>query len=136
MLNLQHSDSSSGGKYSFQEVPLYSHSPADSQDRRMVTYTYENKRLYEDGEPVKATIHCSEMTPEMEKWAIDCAAIALLNRASIKHAASYIKKEFDKEFGPSWQCIVGNNFGSYVSHFEGSFIYFILKDYTVLLFQI
>ncbi|VDO05894.1 unnamed protein product [Rodentolepis nana] len=111
MLNLQYADSSSGGKFSFQEEPLYPYSTADSRDRGMVTYTYEDHKLYEDGKPVKATIHCSEMTPEMESWAIDCAAIALLNKASIKHAASYIKKEFDKEFGPSWQCVVGNNFG-------------------------
>ncbi|KAL5110220.1 Dynein light chain 1 cytoplasmic [Taenia crassiceps] len=134
MLNLQSSNSSTATKkYSFEEKPLYSHS---RQDPRLVTYTCENNQLLEDGKPVKATIHCSEMTPEMESWAVDCAAIALINHASIKHAAAYIKKEFDKRFGPSWQCVVGSSFGSYVSHFEGSFIYFLLKDLTVLLYQI
>lgn len=113
MINLQRSSSSTinEGKYSFEEESLYSHSPGARQDRKRVTYTYENQQLLEDGRPIKAKIHCSEMTPEMEKWAVDCAAIALVNRASIKHAAAYIKKEFDREFGPSWQCVVGSSFG-------------------------
>lgn len=118
MLNLQHSDpSTASGKYTFEEEPLYSHSPKARLDRRLVTYTCENNQLLEDGKPVKATIHCSEMTPEMESWAVDCAAIALVNRASIKQAAAYIKKEFDKRFGPSWQCVVGSSFGRWVYAF-------------------
>ncbi|VDK43267.1 unnamed protein product [Taenia asiatica] len=112
MLNQQRSDSSTVAlKYTFEEKPLYSRSPGARQDRRLVTYTCENNQLLEDGKPVKATIHCSEMTPEMESWAVDCAAIALVNHASIKQAAAYIKKEFDKRFGPSWQCVVGSSFG-------------------------
>lgn len=27
-----------------------------------------------------------------------------------------IKREFDKKYGPTWHCIVGRNFGSYVTH--------------------
>ena len=111
LTDLQRSSSTTSGKYSFQEEALYSHSPGARKDRRMVTYTYEGHRLLEDGDPVKATIHCSEMSPEMEKWAVDCAAIALLNRATVKQAAAYIKKEFDKHFGPSWQCVVGSSYG-------------------------
>ncbi|VDL57688.1 unnamed protein product [Hymenolepis diminuta] len=122
MLKLQRSDSSTttGGKSSSEEGSLSSRSSRGRRNRR-VTYTFEDQQLREGGKPVKATIYCSEMNTEMENWAVDCAAIALLNKASIKHIAAYIKKEFDK---------------NYVSHFEGSFIYFILKDYTVLLFQI
>ncbi|TYI10741.1 hypothetical protein ES332_A09G162400v1 [Gossypium tomentosum] len=28
-----------------------------------------------------------------------------------KDVAEYIKKEFDKKYGPTWHCIVGSNFG-------------------------
>jgi hypothetical protein len=28
-----------------------------------------------------------------------------------KDIAEYIKKEFDKNHGPTWHCIVGRNFG-------------------------
>src|SRR5579859_676646 len=27
-----------------------------------------------------------------------------------------MKKEFDKKFGTTWHCVVGRNFGSYVTH--------------------
>ena len=33
-----------------------------------------------------------------------------------KDIAAYIKKEFDKKYNPTWHCIVGRNFGSYVTH--------------------
>lgn len=33
-----------------------------------------------------------------------------------KNIAAYIKKEFDKRHGPTWHCIVGKHFGSYVTH--------------------
>ena len=29
-----------------------------------------------------------------------------------KDIAAYIKKEFDKKYGPTWHCIVGRNFGA------------------------
>lgn len=32
-----------------------------------------------------------------------------------KDIAEYIKKEFDKNHGPTWHCIVGRNFGTPLS---------------------
>ena len=29
-----------------------------------------------------------------------------------KDIAAFIKKEFDKKYGPTWHCIVGRNFGA------------------------
>ncbi len=84
---------------------------AKDGQRKRVRYTYENHQLLEEGKPLRATVRCSEMAPEMEAWAIDCAAIALLNRATVKQAAAYVKKEFDKQFGGNWHCVVGSNFG-------------------------
>ena len=34
-----------------------------------------------------------------------------------KDIASYIKKEFDKKYNPTWHCIVGRNFGEFCPHF-------------------
>lgn len=31
--------------------------------------------------------------------------------------------EFDKKYHPTWHCIVGRNFGSYVTHETKHFIY-------------
>lgn len=46
-----------------------------------------------------------------------------------------IKKEFDKKYGPTFHCIVGRNFGSYVTHETKHFIYFYLGQVAVLLFK-
>ena len=47
----------------------------------------------------------------------------------------YIKKEFDKKYNPTWHCIVGRNFGSYVTHETKHFIYFYLGQVAILLFK-
>lgn len=49
--------------------------------------------------------------------------------------AAYIKKEFDKKYNPTWHCIVGRNFGSYVTHETKHFIYFYLGQVAILLFK-
>ena len=49
--------------------------------------------------------------------------------------AGYIKKEFDAKHSPTWHCIVGRNFGSYVTHESKHFIYFYLDSHAVLLFK-
>ena len=44
-----------------------------------------------------------------------------------KDIAAFMKKEFDKKYGPTWHCVVGRNFGSYVTHESGNFIYMYLS---------
>ena len=52
-----------------------------------------------------------------------------------KDIATYIKKEFDKKYNPTWHAIVGRNFGSYVTHETRHFIYFYLGQVAILLFK-
>lgn len=52
-----------------------------------------------------------------------------------KDIAAFIKKEFDKMYNPTWHCIVGRNFGSYVTHETRHFIYFYLGQVAILLFK-
>ena len=52
-----------------------------------------------------------------------------------KDIAAYIKKEFDKKYNPTWHCIVGRNFGSYVTHETKHFVYFYMGQVAVLLFK-
>lgn len=54
---------------------------------------------------------------------------------SFQDIAAYIKKEFDKKYNPTWHCIVGRNFGSYVTHETKHFIYFYLGQVAILLFK-
>ncbi|PMD61597.1 uncharacterized protein K444DRAFT_374198 [Hyaloscypha bicolor E] len=52
-----------------------------------------------------------------------------------KDIAMHIKKTFDERKGPTWHCIVGRNFGSFVTHETKHFIYFYLGHYAILLFK-
>ncbi|KAB0342021.1 hypothetical protein FD754_018947 [Muntiacus muntjak] len=51
-----------------------------------------------------------------------------------KDIVAHIKKEFDK-YNPTWHCIMGRNFGSYVTHETKHFIYFYLGQVAILLFK-
>ena len=52
----------------------------------------------------------------MQQDAVDYATQALEKYNIEMDIAAYIKKEFDKKYNPTWHCIVGRNFGSYVTH--------------------
>merc|ERR1711942_193844 len=64
----------------------------------------------------KAVIKNADMAEDMQQDAVDCATQALEKYNIEKDIAGYIKKEFDKKYNPTWHCIVGRNFGSYVTH--------------------
>lgn len=44
-------------------------------------------------------------------------------------------QEFDRTYGGGWQCIVGTDFGSFVTHCSGCFIYFCVGSLAILLFR-
>ncbi|CAK9201482.1 unnamed protein product [Sphagnum troendelagicum] len=83
----------------------------------------------------KAIIKNADMTEDMQQDAIECATAALDKYNVEKDIAAYIKKEFDKKYNPTWHCIVGRNFGSYVTHETKHFVYFYLGQVAVLLFK-
>ena len=101
----------------------------------------------------KAVIKNADMSEEMQQDAVDCATQALEKYNIEKDIAAYIKKEFDKKYNATWHCIVGRNFGSYVTHetryedqdfleeslliliFSRHFIYFYLGQVAILLFK-
>ncbi|KAH7676593.1 Dynein ATPase protein [Dioscorea alata] len=83
----------------------------------------------------KVTVKSADMKEEMQKEAIDCAIEAFEKQGVEKDVAERIKKEFDKNYGPTWHCIVGRNFGSYVTHETNHFIYFYLDQKAILLFK-
>jgi len=83
----------------------------------------------------KAVIKNADMSEEMQQDAVDCSTQALEKYNIEKDIAAYIKKEFDKKYNPTWHCIVGRNFGSYVTHETKHFIYFYLGQVAILLFK-
>lgn len=83
----------------------------------------------------KAVIKNADMSANMQDDSVKVALSALDKFNIEKDIAAYIKKEFDKKYGPTWHCIVGRNFGSYVTHETKHFIYFYLGQVAILLFK-
>ena len=80
-----------------------------------------------------------DMPEEMRRVAVEVARVALKKKTN-KDRAEHIKKHFDKTYsingsGGKWHCIVGTDFGSYVTHEAQSFVFFQLGAYFVLVFK-
>ncbi|KAF5465454.1 hypothetical protein F2P56_015463 [Juglans regia] len=83
----------------------------------------------------RVIIKSADMLADMQKEAVDTAIAAFEKHGVEKDVAEHIKKEFDKRHGSTWHCIVGRNFGSYVTHETNHFVYFYLDQKAVLLFK-
>ncbi|KAL6202230.1 PREDICTED: dynein light chain LC6, flagellar outer arm [Fragaria vesca subsp. vesca] len=85
----------------------------------------------------KAVIVETDMLQNMQQNAVDLASKALdfFDVTEATEIGRFIKKDFDSTYGPGWQCIVGTDFGSFVTHCHGCFIYFCIGSLAVLLFK-
>jgi len=83
----------------------------------------------------KVSIKSVDMSESMQQDAITVATRALESLTVERDIASFIKKEFDKVHSPTWHCIVGRSFGSYVTHETKHFIYFYIGSTAILLFK-
>lgn len=68
----------------------------------------------------RPTIKNADMAEDMQQEAVECAVRAFEKYTVEKDIAAFMKKEFDKKYGSTWHCIVGRNFGSYVTHGKAS----------------
>ncbi|KIX07370.1 dynein light chain, cytoplasmic [Rhinocladiella mackenziei CBS 650.93] len=76
-----------------------------------------------------------DMSEDMQQEAIEVAQEAMEKFSVEKDIAQHIKREFDSKKGATWHCIVGRNFGSFVTHETKHFIYFYLGHVAILLFK-
>ncbi|TGZ66866.1 hypothetical protein CRM22_005095 [Opisthorchis felineus] len=83
----------------------------------------------------KAVVKNVDMDKQMERHALELCADAMKRFDLEKDIASHIKKDFERKYGATWHCIVGRSYGSFVTHEPGSFIYFFLDKFAVLLFK-
>ena len=84
---------------------------------------------------VKSVDMSEEMLDDVKKLSKDSFQQFEGKNVVCRDVASVIKKECDKRFGGTWHCIVGKDFGSFVSHESKHFVYFYLNDYAILLFR-
>lgn len=85
----------------------------------------------------KAIIGDTDMLQIMQQDALRLTGKALdeFDITDYTEIARFIKKEFDNLHGPGWQCIIGTDFGSFVTHHLGCFIYFSIGSLAILLFK-
>ncbi|KFY31718.1 hypothetical protein V493_00872 [Pseudogymnoascus sp. VKM F-4281 (FW-2241)] len=74
------------------------------------------KEVVASKDQVDAQVKSADMSEEMQQEAIEIAQEAMLKFNIEKDIAQHIKKTFDDRKGPTWHCIVGRNFGSFVTH--------------------
>jgi dynein light chain LC8-type len=91
--------------------------------------------MAEKSEKLEAQIKSADMTEDMQQEAIEVATDAMGKYNIEKDIAQYIKREFDTRKGATWHCVVGRNFGSFVTHETKHFIYFYLGHCAILLFK-
>ncbi|XP_053212590.1 uncharacterized protein LOC128396090 isoform X2 [Panonychus citri] len=80
-------------------------------------------------------IQAADMSPLMQRSAVESALQALRLYNTEKHIAESIKQDFDRIFEPTWHCIVGRNWGSCVTHTKKCYVRMICRDLTILLYK-
>ena len=75
------------------------------------------------------------MSKELELEALKVASEAMELLNSEQAMAHQLKEHFDRKFSPTWHCFVGRNFGSFVTHQTGHYIYFYIGQMGFLLFK-
>lgn len=83
----------------------------------------------------KPNVKDAEISAEMQNDALEIASKAIKTHQMEKDIASFIKKEFDKRYYPTWQCIVGRSFGADVAYENKHFIFFYVGQMSILLWK-
>ncbi|PRQ43104.1 putative dynein ATPase [Rosa chinensis] len=85
----------------------------------------------------KAVVRETDMPTLMQSHAMELAykALDLHEVSDCRSIAHYIKQKFDEAYGPAWHCVVGKDFGSCITHFCGSFIFFHVEMMEFLIFK-
>ena len=75
------------------------------------------------------------MSEDMKLRAIEFTMQQDKNKNDYESLAKNLKKDFDAKFHPTWQCVVGKNFGSDIGYFEDHMIYFYHGSTAILLWK-
>ena len=75
------------------------------------------------------------MNDAMIDVAVEIAISAFRHQKFDISIAEEITKGLNLIYGPTWQCVVGSNFGSYVTFEPGQILNFFLENKVVLIFK-
>ncbi|AMD21653.1 HFL203Wp [Eremothecium sinecaudum] len=83
----------------------------------------------------KPVVKASDISDALRDEILDISAQAVEQLQLEREIAAYIKKDLDVKHGHTWHVIAGKNFGSYVTHEKGHFIYFYIGPLAFLVFK-
>ena len=93
----------------------------------------DEQRRPEHSDEVK--VQNSDMDEEMLQEAIQVAQRAIKKYKMDVDIAQHIKTHFDEKHNPVWNCIVGRNFGVFVTHQANNFAHFYVGSKAIVLFK-
>ncbi|TGZ66881.1 hypothetical protein CRM22_005105 [Opisthorchis felineus] len=83
----------------------------------------------------RAVVKSAVMSEDMLNEAIYISADVVKKHKKQKKIAEEVKKAMDKKYGPTWHCVVGKNYGSFVTFDAKHLLFFYLDDQAILLFK-
>lgn len=83
----------------------------------------------------KPVVRQVDMEADMLQFALDRTMYAMEHYNLEKDIASDLKEQFELEYGPTWHCLVGRHFSSYVTHEKSCYCYFYIGQMGVMLFK-
>ncbi|VDO28836.1 unnamed protein product [Haemonchus placei] len=108
----------------------------------VVGYSSAGKRFhshlrYQDGMSSSKALTCARKCSRksFQSSAPLARSIVLKRKFTLQEIAAFIKQEMDRRFCNSWHCVVGRNFGSYVTHETNHFIYLYVRNTAVMVFR-
>ena len=74
----------------------------------------------------RAVIKMNHMDQEMAEYAVREAEGALETSFNERRIAQLMKAAFETKFKSNWHCVVGRDFGAWVTHETGRFLFFYI----------
>lgn len=88
---------------------------------------------------MEVTIKATDMSDDLKERVIAIIKELITplteNKSLERDVSREIKVKLDKEFEPTWHVIIGKNFGSFITHEQGNFLYCYVGPWAILLFK-
>ena len=83
---------------------------AEEEKKETIPEEPEDKMYEYNGKMIKPILIKNDMEPEMRARAYELAFESLSKYTAEKEMSEFIKGNFDREFEPEWQCVIGKDF--------------------------
>lgn len=109
---------------------------AEENEKEVPKEMPEDKIFEYNKKMVKPILIKFDMDDEMRLRAYELAFESLGKYTAEKEMSEFIKGNFDHEYEPEWQCVIGKDFSVAFSHEIENFIFFQIEDFYFLLYKL